>query len=113
MILAHPRPLTAAEAFTLRQALQVSATRHFAPEILESINSLQVAEECDCGCATVWFIPSTASPGHVVAEANTQDGDLQIGVTVFAKNSKLSGLEVTGGMERVPLPSPNAKWTAI
>ena len=113
MILAHPRQLTTAESSVLRQALQVAATRYFAPDMLNSIDSLLVAEECDCGCATVWFIPGTASAGQVVAEAETQHGEQFIGVTVFAKNSMLSGLEVTGSGERTPLPSPNAKWTAI
>jgi len=112
MILANSRPLTDPEISTLKQALQVAPTRRFTPEMLASIASLQVFEQCDCGCATVWFSPDGATSGYIVAEAETLKDDQQIGVTVFAKNGILTGLEVTGE-GKTPLPSPDATWTAI
>jgi hypothetical protein len=112
MILANPRPLTEAEASTLSKAVLLAPTRRLTPEMIASIDALRVYEECDCGCATVWFMPDGALAGNIVAEAETQKDSEQIGVTVFAKNGALAGLEVTGD-GKTPLPSPNAAWTAI
>ena len=112
MILAHPRHLTEAETATLTKALVVAPTRRLTPDMLASVESLQVFEQCDCGCATIWFQPDGALSGNIVAEAYTLNGSEQIGVTIFAKDNALAGLEVTGD-GRTPLPSPSAVWIAI
>ena len=112
MILTNPRSLSDSEASTLSKAVLLAPTRRLTPEMLASIGTLRVFEECDCGCATIWFMPDGSIAGNIVAEADTQNGSEQIGVTVFAKNGALAGLEVTGD-GKTPLPSPNAAWTAI
>jgi len=112
MLLANPRPLTEAEISTLSNAVLLAPTRRLTPEMVASISALRVFEECDCGCATVWFVPDGALPGNIVAEAETQKESQNIVVTVFAKNGALAGLEVSGD-SKTPLPSPDAVWTAI
>lgn len=112
MILANPRALTEAEATTLGRSLSIASTHRLTPEMIASIGALRVFEECDCGCATIWFTPEGALAGSIVVEVETLEEAQQIGVTVFAKNGDLAGLEVTGE-GKTPLPSPDAAWTAI
>ena len=112
MILSTARPLTEAETSTLKKALLGAPTRRLTSEMIASVDSLLVFEQCDCGCATVWFSPDGSSAGNIVAEAETQKDSEQIGITVFAKGGALAGMEVTGD-GKTPLPSPDAVWTAI
>jgi hypothetical protein len=112
MILVTARPLTEAETSTLKKALLVAPTRRLTSEMIASVDSLRVFEQCDCGCATVWFLPDGSLAGNIVAEAGTLKDSEQIGVTVFARGHALAGLEVTGD-GKTPLPSPDAIWTVI
>ena len=112
MLLNHPRKLAREELAVLRRLIEVAPTRHFKPEMLTSIETLQVIEVCDCGCATIWFAPDGASSGTIVAEAETMQGGSYITVVVWGKGSALAGLEVVGpGI--TPLPSPDSAWTPI
>ena len=94
------------------KALISAPTRRLTSEMIASVESLLVFEQCDCGCATVWFLPDGSLAGNIVAEAETRRDSEQIGVTVFAKGHALAGLEVTGD-GKTPLPSPDATWTPI
>src|SRR5690349_7533240 len=100
------RPISKSEALVLQRVLAVGAMAPVSPEVLASIQSLQITATCKCGCATVWFGPDgDATIGQKLAEAVALSDGQQIAVIVWAQNNAIAGLELVG-YGQIPLPNP-------
>jgi len=92
------RPLTAQEATLVRWLLEHGNAD--APSFLAQLADARVVSRCRCGCASIDFalggaVPLAGSGLHVLSDFQWQDADESLfGVFVFAKDGKLSGLEM-------------------
>lgn len=113
----EPRPISPAELQVLQTVLTRAPTAETPSIAGEALSSLMVYSKCDCGCASVGFLPK-----ETPANANTKliaDGlglsadNNQVGVIVYGSPGQVVELEVywhyTDG---APLPRPEtiAPW---
>jgi hypothetical protein len=92
------RPLSDAEQTVVGRMLQLSGVNYSMPE--------QVVGKCDCGCASVDFLPNTE--GNVVASDayGRTSGGVDVGVLLWTRGGAVSGLEVYMlGVDTADLPT--------
>jgi hypothetical protein len=100
------RPISAAEAMVLENALQVGPLGTLSPEAVSAIRGLCVTASCKCGCATVWFGPKgDATLGIKVAEACGTWSGGSVDIIVWSADGQIVGLELVGAGP-VGLPDP-------
>ena len=93
---ADPRPLTEAEHDLVESLL--GAVRSGVGKYIGQLPSAEVVGRCRCGCPSVELaVDGIASVGRptplVVADAESPEG-IQVGVILWARDGRLSGLEV-------------------
>jgi hypothetical protein len=108
-----PRPLSELERALVARLLAFVAPD--ADELTSQIPFLQVVGVCGCGCATVNFqaeaeaiaADDAGADSRVVSEAlGTTPSGIGIGLLLWARDDRLSGLEVYacgGAMDELPL----------
>ena len=106
-----PRPISHAELAVLQTALSIAPTPD-TPEILGSaLGALVVHSRCDCGCASVGFLPKDVQP-HASTKLIADGLGLspcrkQVGIIVYGSPGQVVELELhwpyDGG---APLPQP-------
>jgi hypothetical protein len=106
-----PRPVSRAELEVLRATLTVAATSQISPLVMETMNDLTVYSRCDCGCASVGFLPEghtpAAKPTLIGDGLGLSDSNGQVGVIVWGSPSQIVELEVHWPhAEGAPLPRP-------
>lgn len=111
MIFVDPRPISAAELRVLQTVLTRASTTDTPSVSAEILSNLIVYSKCDCGCASVGFLPEGTS-----ANANTKlvaDGlglspdNEQVGVIVYGSPGQIVELELYWHLtEGAPLPRP-------
>ena len=116
------------EVTVIVEALRVAPTADAAQGLAESAPSLRVVGRCQCGCASVNFVPGSGSQVSIpVADGiGTTEAGGTVGVLVWAVGDQLSGLEIYDlgageGDQTLPVPgsirpfddeaSPNAEST--
>ncbi len=105
-----PRPISAAEAELVHWLLARAARIEGADALCEQVERLLVAERCDCGCPSVDFlVEGLSATASIVAEAGGRSPEgIPVGVILWARAGRLSGLEVydLGDATTVTLPRP-------
>lgn len=105
-----PRPISAAESDLTRWMLTHAARIQDAEALAPQIAGLLVTEQCDCGCPSVEFlVEGLSATASIIAEAGgTSPDGVSVGVLLWARAGRLSGLEVydLGDATTVALPSP-------
>ena len=91
-----PRPLTV-EEHDLIEAL-LGAVRSGIGRYIGQLEELEVVGRCRCGCpsidlATLGAVPDGRATPLVLADADSPEG-VPVGVILWARNGRLSGLEV-------------------
>jgi hypothetical protein len=106
-----PRPISAAEAELVRWLLANTARIDHADALLPQVEGLLVAERCDCGCPSVEFlVEGLSATASIVAEARGTTPEAEpVGVLLWARAGRLSGLEIydLGDRVTISLPSPS------
>jgi hypothetical protein len=89
------RPITDDEIAVVRAALERCAETPDAPELLSTVSSLQVVDQCQCGCASVDFARSSSQHPRPIADGLgiTSNGD-RVGVIIWGVNDAITGLEI-------------------
>lgn len=92
----NPRPIGPAEAELVLWLLTRAGQRSGADALATQVAGLLVASQCDCGCPSVDFlVEGLSATASIVAEAEGQALDgTQLGVILWARAGRLSGLEV-------------------
>lgn len=105
-----PRAISAAEAILVRWLLARAARVGNADALASQVEGLLVAEQCDCGCPSVEFlVEGLSATASIVAEADgTSPEGVPVGVLLWARAGRLSGLEVYdfGDATTFTLPRP-------
>jgi hypothetical protein len=105
-----PRPISATEADLVRWLLFNAARNRDSGALMPQVAGLLVAEQCDCGCPSVDFlVEGLSATASIVAEAGgTSPEGVRVGVLLWARAGRLSGLEVydLGDATRISLPRP-------
>ena len=106
-----PRPISTAELRVLQTVLSRAPTADTPSVAGETLSGLTVHSKCDCGCASVGFLPEGTS-----ANANTKliaDGlglspdNEQVGIIVYGSPGQIVELELYWHhTEGAPLPKP-------
>ncbi|MDO9439163.1 hypothetical protein [Hydrogenophaga sp.] len=111
MIALDPRPLTPTEVAVIVNALR-RAPFGAGSEVDEQFlaNELRVVGRCDCGCASIFFVPEEwRDDRHRVADGagETADGE-HVTIIVWANSTALAHLELVSYSDRralLPVPS--------
>lgn len=105
-----PRPISAAESGLIHWLLSHAARVHDAGALAPQVAGLLVTEQCDCGCPSVDFlVEGLSATNSIVAEAGGRSSEgVPVGVLLWARADRLSGLEVydLGDATTVSLPAP-------
>jgi hypothetical protein len=106
--LREPRPLTADEHDLIEAML--GAVRSGVSRYIGQLESLEVVGGCGCGCPsidiTVVSDPGDGKPTPVILADAVSPGGVPVGVILWARGGRLSGLEVHPweGAEVIRLP---------
>lgn len=89
------RPINDAEIAVVRAALERCAETPEARELLPTVNSLRVVDQCHCGCATVDFACNSSEHPRPIADGIgiTPSGD-RVGIIIWGVNDAITGLEI-------------------
>lgn len=105
-----PRPISAAEAELVRWLLTQAARIDGTESLSSQVESLLVAERCDCGCPSVEFlVEGLSATASIIAEAGGHSPEgIPVGVVLWGRAGRLSGLEVydLGDASIISLPRP-------
>jgi hypothetical protein len=105
-----PRPITSEEAAIVKQALLKAALTPVPTDTIQSIESLCVIAECECGCRSVEFESSEA------AESRLSDGvgylltGERVDVMVWGRGTRISSLEIVDHLGAGKLPVSVCSW---
>ena len=106
----NPRPIAPAETELVRWLLARAGLRTAVDALATQVAGLLVAGRCDCGCPSVEFlVEGLSATASIVAEAEGQTPDgTSVGVLLWARAGRLSGLEVydRGDSVNGALPRP-------
>ena len=93
--MATPRPLTSNERSVVEWML-ANALNNPGYVVEEDLSELRVVGQCPCGCVSIDFVPEGQSGGATpIADALAISPDgASAGVILWAKEGRLSGLEV-------------------
>ena len=105
------RSINQQEIAVIEKALERARVVDFEEGVLTTLTSLKVVDRCNCGCASVDFVPSGQAPPYgpiADAVAITQAGGT-VGIIVWGSANEVTGLEVydAGAGEhdlRLPIP---------
>jgi hypothetical protein len=106
-----PRPTTEAEVAVIAEALEVAPVAGVESPSRSVLAALSVVCRCECGCASIGFVPNEAEPimgatRLADAEGTTADGRY-IGILVWGTTSTVTSLELYGGPDNeAVLPAP-------
>lgn len=106
-----PRAISNAELEVLQTALDCARTPH-APQIEPNeLKELVVYSKCDCGCASVGFLPEGTKPSEntkLIADGlGLSSENKQVGVIVYGSPGQFVELEIYWSYEGgAPLPRP-------
>ena len=105
-----PRPLTVGE-HDLIEAL-LGAVRSGVSRYIAQLDTLQVVGGCRCGCPSIDLELASAEANGmptpvILGDAESPEG-VQVGIILWARGGRLSGLEVHpwDGSEIIRLPTP-------
>ena len=89
------RPITDDEIAVVRAALERCAETPNAQELLSTVSSLHVVDQCQCGCPSVDFARSSSEHPRPIADGLgiTSNGG-QVGVIIWGASDAISGLEI-------------------
>ncbi|HYF38453.1 MAG TPA: hypothetical protein VD930_02110 [Gemmatimonadales bacterium] len=104
------RTLEKRERRLIEWLLRNAATTPDAASLLDAVAGLHVVDGCACGCPSVDFeVGGQDAQASIIADAlGTSPEGLPVGVLLWAKEGRISGLEVYPfeDAERVGLPDP-------
>jgi hypothetical protein len=89
------RPITDDEIAVVRAALDRCAEIPDAQQLLSTVSSLHVIDQCQCGCPSVDFARNPSTHPRPIADGLgiTSNGD-QVGVIIWGVSGAITGLEV-------------------
>ena len=92
----YPRPLTPEEHELIEAML--GALRSGVSRFIGQLEVAEVSGGCGCGCPSInfgsdWHDPGTAPTPVILADAESPEG-VPVGVILWARGGRLSGLEV-------------------
>ena len=105
------RPINEQEIEVITTAVDRAHVVDVKEEVLRAVPLLNVVGRCNCGCASVDFVPSGQAPPYVPiadAIATTHVGG-EVGIIVWGSENEITGLEVydagAGELDlRLPVP---------
>lgn len=105
-----PRVISAAECDLVRWLLAKAPPVAGAEALVSQVAGLLVTAQCDCGCPSVEFlVEGLSATASIVAEAGGVSPEgVPVGVLLWARAGRLSGLEVydLGDATTTSLPRP-------
>lgn len=105
------RYASAEERTVVRWMLEHAAREPGPGELIATVDRLEIAERCDCGCPSVEFVKEGQGAGaQILADATGRSNDGEpFSVILWGKEGKISGLEVFDydGGAHFPLPHPD------
>ncbi|WP_310446968.1 hypothetical protein [Thiobacillus sp.] len=106
-----PRPISNSELDVLQTALDRAGTPHIPQIEPDKLKGLVVYSKCDCGCASVGFLPEGTKPSEntkLIADAlGLSPDNKQVGVIVYGSPGQFVELEIYWSNEGgAPLPRP-------
>ena len=106
-----PRRLRPEEAAIIRNALERTSLAAVEPQLLESVASLTVIGECECGCRSLYFRQPSADDYRVADGAGYLPNWDRVGLLVWA-GPGIAALEVVehAGFGQLPLPDSVCSW---
>jgi hypothetical protein len=89
------RPITEDEIAVVRAALERCPETPDAQELLPTISSLRVVDQCQCGCPSVDFTRSSSEHPRPIADGLgiISNGD-RVGVILWGVGDAITGLEI-------------------
>lgn len=103
------RKITQDERSMVRWLLEHAATSPDHAKYLETVDTLEVVDRCDCGCPSVDFLKEGQGAGaEILADAvGTATDGLPLNLILWGKEGVISGLEVYNydGGSWFPLPA--------
>ena len=89
------RPITDDEIAVVRAALERCPETPAAHELLPTVSSLHVVDQCQCGCPSVDFERSCSEHPRPLADGLgiTPSGD-QVGLIIWGVSDAITGLEI-------------------
>ena len=89
------RPITDAEIAVVRAALERFPETPDAQELLSTVSSLRVVDQCQCGCPSVDFARGSSEHPRPIADGLgiTSNGE-RVGIIVWGASDAITGLEI-------------------
>jgi len=101
-----PRPLSETERAVV---VQVCALNELPIPDISALERLRVVGQCDCGCASVDFMPDEAGASVLAGGYGVTPSGIEVGVILWERDGVVSGLEVYMLGEDTPeLPQPES-----
>ena len=89
------RPITNDEVTVVRAALERCAETPDAQKLLPTVSSLQVVDQCRCGCPTVDFARSASAHPRPIADGlGVSSNGGRVGVIIWGVSDAITGLEI-------------------
>lgn len=110
------RPITQHEAAVIAATLERASLVPVVPSVLETIEQIQVVDQCTCGCASIDFLVGEPARGaRILADGigTLETGEGDVGVIVWGFPERLTSLEVYQCSEAralLPVPSSIHGW---
>ncbi len=100
------------EASVLRQTLLHAAIGEVAPTTLNSVDTLKVIAECECGCRSLYFLPDANGTRRIADGVGYLADGTRVELLVWAVNEAISLLEVVdhGGAGKLPCANSVCSW---
>ena len=105
----NPREMTDRERAFVQRMLSIAGLSN--GSFAKQVATLQVVDQCDCGCPSVDFMPAPGGHSLVDAYARTRDGGL-VGAILWEKEGRIAGLEVHS-IEAAPTELPDPQTLSI
>lgn len=106
-----PRPISSAELQVLQTVLTRAPTPDTPSVMADALSNLIVYSKCDCGCASVGFLPegtpASANTKLVADGLGLSPDNEQVGIIVYGSLGQIVELELYWHhSEGAPLPKP-------
>lgn len=107
-----PRAISTDEAAVVRQALLRAAIGSISPGLHDSVDSLRVVAECECGCRSVYFRTLSAHDYRLADGVGYLSDGTRINVLVWAQDDNISSLEIVdyAGAGQLPRTETVCSW---
>lgn len=105
-----PRSITSEEAAIVKQALLKAALTPVPTDTIQSVESLRVIAECECGCGSVEFESCEATESRVSDGVGYLLTGERVDIMVWGRGKRISSLEIVNHLGAGKLPVSVCSW---